>query len=94
MVADIAKEEAASKASGEADAKNEVLAPRKKACPFCGGKNEPHYYDAAALRRFLSDRGRIQPRSRSGVCSKHQRRVTTEIKRARHLALLPFTIQL
>lgn len=64
----------------------------KKVCFFCQSKTEPRYSDAASLRRYLSDRGRINPRGRSGACSKHQRRVSREIKRARHLALLPFTL--
>jgi small subunit ribosomal protein S18 len=49
------------------------------------------YKDVARLRRFLSDRARIEPRRKTGVCAKHQRRLSVAIKRARHLALLPFT---
>ncbi len=64
---------------------------KKRVCQFCKSKSEPLYYDAGALRRFLSDRGRIYPRSRSGACAKHQRRISREIKRARLLALLPFS---
>ena len=45
------------------------------------------------LRSFVTDRGKIQPRRRTGVCAKHQRHLTLAIKRARHLALLPFTVQ-
>lgn len=66
----------------------------KKVCSFCESKKEPAYFDAAALRRFLNDRGKISPRSRTGNCAKHQRRISSEIKRARFLALLPFTVQL
>lgn len=66
----------------------------KKVCPFCENKIQPHYYDSNALRRFLNDRGRIVSRQRLGTCSKHQRRLTLEIKRARHLSLLPFTLRL
>lgn len=69
-------------------------APRlKKVCQFCSNKTEPHYFDIVALRRFINDRGRIVTRVRSGSCAKHQRRITKEIKRARHLALLPFTVR-
>lgn len=69
-------------------------APRlKKVCQFCSNKTEPHYFDMVALRRFINDRGRIVARARSGSCAKHQRRITKEIKRARHLALLPFTVR-
>lgn len=66
----------------------------KKACHFCKNKLEPRYWDAAALRKFTSDRGRILPRGRSGACAKHQRRISREIKRARLLALLPFSPQI
>lgn len=62
----------------------------KKVCQFCQNKTNPSYTDLAVLRRFLSDRAKIQPRARSGVCSKHQRGVAKNIKYARHLALLPF----
>ncbi len=65
----------------------------KKACSFCTQKSEPRYWDSVVLRRFLSDRGRIFPRIKSGACAKHQRLVSREIKRARHLALLPFTLR-
>lgn len=66
----------------------------KKVCQFCKNETEPKYWDVVALRRYLNDRGRIVSRSRYGCCAKHQRRVSREIKRARHLALLPFTVGL
>lgn len=66
----------------------------KRVCVFCESKKEPDFTDAAALRKFMSDRSRIQPRARTGVCSKHQRSVTKHIKYARHLALLPFINQI
>lgn len=62
-----------------------------KKCMFCQTKTIPTYTDIAALRRFLTDRSRIVPKLRTGVCSKHQRGVSRQIKYARHLALLPFT---
>lgn len=62
----------------------------KKVCFFCEQKKEPTYTDTQVLRRYLSDRARINPKQRSGLCSKHQRKVTLEIKYARHLSLLPF----
>jgi len=74
---------------GRREEKNST--PKKKYCQFCASSSIPRYWDAASLRRFISDRGRIVARTRSGACAKHQRRVTKEIKRARHLALLPFT---
>lgn len=66
----------------------------KKACAFCKSKLQPAYWDAAGLRRFVSDRGRIVPRTKSYLCAKHQRKLSREIKRARHLALLPFVIKI
>jgi small subunit ribosomal protein S18 len=51
------------------------------------------YKDVGLLRRFVSDRGKIEPRRKTGTCARHQRRLTTSIKRARHLALLPFTAE-
>lgn len=67
---------------------------RKKVCIFCKDKTIPTYTDASALRHFVSDRGRIVAKQRSGVCSKHQRTLTKEIKHARHLSLLPFTVKI
>lgn len=63
----------------------------KRVCFFCQSKTKPSYTDVAVLRRYLTDRAKILPKLRSSLCSKHQRRVTREIKYARHLALLPFT---
>lgn len=67
---------------------------RKKICIFCKDKIIPIYTDVATLRRFVSDRGRIVAKQRSGVCSKHQRLVAKEVKHARHLGLLPFTAKI
>jgi len=63
-------------------------------CPFCKDSLEPDYKDVDRISRFVSDRGKILGRSRTGVCSKHQRRLTRAIKRARHLGLLPYTAAL
>lgn len=63
----------------------------KRVCVFCQTNSVPAYTDTSSLRRFVTDRGKIVPKLRSGVCSKHQRKVTKQIKYARHLALLPFT---
>ncbi|MBI2011780.1 30S ribosomal protein S18 [Candidatus Daviesbacteria bacterium] len=62
----------------------------KKVCLFCQNSTQPSYTDTATLRRFISDRSKIYPKSRSGACSKHQRAITKQIKYARHLSLLPF----
>ena len=65
--------------------------PRKKACPFCVEKAQSiDYKEISKLRKFTSERGKIYPRRISGTCAKHQRQLTTAIKRARHVALLPF----
>jgi small subunit ribosomal protein S18 len=49
------------------------------------------YKDPLKLRRYISDRGKIEPRRKTGTCARHQRRLTIAIKRARHIALLPYT---
>jgi small subunit ribosomal protein S18 len=65
---------------------------RRKVCAFCVAKIEHiDYKDVGRIRRFLSERARIDPRRKTGTCAKHQRALSEAIKRARHLALLPFT---
>lgn len=65
--------------------------PRRKVCPFCADKIPfIDYKDVVRLRHFVSDRGKILPRRVTGTCAKHQRSLTTAIKRARLIALLPF----
>ena len=65
---------------------------RKKVCAFCVEKVEKiDYKDAAKLRRFTSERAKILPRRVTGTCAYHQRELTTAIKRARHVALMPYT---
>lgn len=63
---------------------------RKKVCVFCGKDNVIDYKDAAKLKRYVSERGKILPRRITGNCAKHQRALTVAIKRARHLALMPY----
>lgn len=64
---------------------------RKKVCVFCEEHAESiDYKDVAKLRKFLSERSKILPRRITGTCAKHQREVTIAIKRARHMALIPF----
>ena len=64
---------------------------RRKVCAFCVDKVETvDYKDVAKLRRYLSERGKIVPRRVTGTCARHQRQLTEAIKRARHLALLPY----
>jgi small subunit ribosomal protein S18 len=65
---------------------------RRKVCGFCVDKiGEVDYKDTPRLRRYISERGKIEPRRKLGTCARHQRSLTTAIKRARHVALLPFT---
>lgn len=65
---------------------------RKKVCTFCVEKSEfIDYKDSQKLRRFMSERSKILPRRVTGTCAAHQRALTVAIKRARHLALLPYT---
>ena len=61
-----------------------------KNCYFCKEKKEPYFTDVEVLRRFITERGKILSRVRSGICAKHQRDLALGIKYARHLALLPF----
>lgn len=64
---------------------------RRKVCQFCmDGIGEVDYKDLPRLRRHISERGKIEPRRKTGTCAKHQRSLTTAIKRSRHVALLPF----
>ncbi len=65
---------------------------RRKVCRFCADKTMPiDYKDARGLGHFVTERGKIIPRRITGTCCRHQRRLTTAIKRARVMALLPFT---
>ena len=68
------------------------LRRRKKVCAFCSDKEHGYidYKDVAKLKRYMSERGKILPRRITGNCARHQRALTTAIKRARHLALMPY----
>ncbi len=64
---------------------------RRKVCIFCADQiRTVDYKDVKRLQRCMSERGKILPRRRTGVCARHQRSLTVAIKRARHMALLPF----
>ena len=63
---------------------------RRKVCVFCGKNAVIDYKDTNLLRKYISERGKILPRRITGTCAKHQRELTTAIKRARHLALMPY----
>jgi small subunit ribosomal protein S18 len=67
---------------------------KKKVCSFCMEKSEfIDYKDINKLRKYVTERGKILPRRISGTCAKHQRELTVAIKRARNIALLPFTTE-
>ena len=63
---------------------------RKKVCVFCGKDNNIDYKDVNKLKRYISERGKILPRRITGNCAKHQRALTVAIKRARHIAVMPY----
>ena len=72
--------------------KNNVRKKRKiPNCYYCESNDIPNYKDTLVLRRFITERGKIVPASRSGVCSKHQRSLSGEIKKSRFMALIPYT---
>jgi len=72
--------------------KKNIKRRRKKVCSFCADKSSSiDYKDVNKLRKYVTERGKILPRRISGNCAKHQRELTVAIKRARNLALLPFT---
>lgn len=66
---------------------------RKKVCVFCGKDNTIDFKDVNKLKRYISERGKILPRRITGNCAKHQRALTIAIKRARHIALMPYTME-
>ncbi|MBQ6075043.1 MAG: 30S ribosomal protein S18 [Lachnospiraceae bacterium] len=77
---------------GSSPRKHNMMRRKKKVCAFCGAEGEVDYKDVNRLSKFISERGKILPRRVTGTCAKHQRMVTTAIKRARNLALLPYTV--
>lgn len=73
---------------------NKTRRVKKKVCNFCIDKvDDIDYKDVAKLRRFISERAKILPRRITGNCAKHQRQLTHAIKRARHIALLPYSAE-
>ena len=78
---------------GDAPRRRPNIRRRKKVCIFCGEKAQKiDYKDVSTLRKFISERGKILPRRITGTCAKHQRAITTVIKRARHIALMPYSV--
>ena len=79
---------------GEGKGGMRIRRAKKKVCAFCVDKvTDIDYKDVAKIRKFISERGKILPRRISGNCAKHQRQLTMAIKRARHVALLPYTAE-
>jgi len=70
---------------------NKFRRPRRKVCGFCVDKTVYiDFKNATKLKRYTSERGKIEPRRKTGTCAKHQRALANAIKRAREIALLPF----
>ena len=67
--------------------------PVAKNCPFCANNTEPDYKDVGVLAKYITERGKILGRARTGVCATHQRGITVSIKRARQIALMPFVVR-
>ena len=71
-----------------------MMRRKKKVCAFCADKiGHIDYKDTARLRKYVTERAKILPRRITGTCAKHQRQLTSAIKRARHIALLPFSAE-
>ena len=78
---------------GDAPRRRPNIRRRKKVCIFCGEKAQKiDYKDVSTLRKFISERGKILPRRITGTCAKHQRAITVAVKRARHIALMPYSV--
>ena len=78
----------------DAPMKRKPIRRRKKVCVFCADKNAViDYKDVNKLKRYISERGKILPRRITGNCAKHQRALTVAIKRARHLAMMPYVCE-
>jgi len=85
-------EERTNGTAGESSAPTRRFVPQPKTCQFCADKSLLiDYKKVDLLRRFISDDGKIRPRRQTGTCARHQRAVAGAIRRARHIALLPFT---
>ncbi len=67
--------------------------PVAKNCGFCATKTNPDFKETGMLTKYLTERGKILARSKTGICSKHQRAVTIAVKRARLVGLLPFVVR-
>lgn len=80
--------------SDDGPRRNKRRFARKRVCEFCVGKDKViDYKKADELKRYVSEYGRLRPRRQTGACAKHQRAVAVAVKRARHIALLPFVVE-
>lgn len=75
---------------GDAPRRRNTMHRRKKVCVFCGKEKALDYKDVATLKKYVSERGKILPRRITGNCARHQRALTTAVKRARHVAIMPY----
>jgi small subunit ribosomal protein S18 len=79
--------------AGKKDSPPRMRKPKRRVCHFCANKIDSiDYKDHNGLKKYVSERGKILPRRISGNCAKHQRVLTIAVKRARAIALLPYTI--
>ncbi len=77
----------------DAQMRRRPMRRRKKVCIFCADENKAiDYKDVNLLKRYVSERGKILPRRITGNCAKHQRALTLAVKRARHIALMPYSV--
>ena len=82
------------KEGGAAPMRRRPVHRRRKVCSFCSDENQViDYKDVNLLKKYVSERGKILPRRITGNCAKHQRELTVAIKRARHVALIPYVIE-
>jgi len=89
---DRAQKKGSSGGEAKAGGRSGIRRAKRKICQFCVDKiAEIDYKDLMKIRKYLSEKGKILPRRISGCCAQHQRQLTTAIKRARHIALLPYT---
>ena len=86
------KKHNSNKKSNDEDYNPRFRKMRKKVCPLCANKDMIlDYKNAEQLKKFTNEKGKILPRRATGACSKHQRDITLAVKRARHIAVLPYT---
>ena len=80
------------KNNGDEDFNPKFRKMRKKVCPMCANKDLVlDYKNSDQMKKFVNEKGKILPRRATGACAKHQRDITQAVKRARHIAVLPFT---